>query len=90
MLAFLCAVVVVEHHFWAVVAHGVLHDVAARKEAGEGDAAVGERPLQLGLVLQYQVVEVDQPEKVHSNVSSVTPALIQLANKIVKGVLFNS
>ena len=63
MLAFLGAVVVVEHHFRAVVAHGVLQEVAARKEAGEGDAAAGEGPLQLGLVLQHQVVEVDQPEK---------------------------
>ena len=40
MLAFLCAVVVVEHHLRAVVAHGVLQEVAAREEAGEGDAAV--------------------------------------------------
>ena len=71
MLAFLCAVVVVEHHLRAVVAHGVLHEVAACKEAGEGDAAVGERPLEHGLVLQHQVVEVDQPEKVHSKLGSL-------------------
>ena len=63
MLAYLCAVVVVEHHLRAVVAHGVLQEVADSKEAGEGDAAAGERPLQLALVLHHQVVEVDQPEK---------------------------
>ena len=89
MLAYLGAVVVMEHHLRAVVAHGVLHEVAARREAGEGDAAVGEGPLQLGLVLQYQVVEVDQPEKVQSNVNSATRALFKLANQIVKGVHFN-
>ena len=89
MLAFLCAVVVVEHHLRAVVAHGVLQEVGARKEAREGDAAAGERPLQLALVLHHQVVEVDQPEKVQSNVNSTTCALFQLANQIVKGAHVN-
>ena len=40
------AVVVVEHPLRIGGAHCVLHDVAGGEEAGEGDAAEGEDPLE--------------------------------------------